>query len=69
MWIRCRDKDTGHEYDLDSRDARIRMEIVEVIEDYPLNEGRFPRPAKHRVSKAGNSIGRTSRRKQTKSEE
>lgn len=50
MWVRCRDRDTGHEYDLDDTDARVRRGVVEVLTDYPVNRGREPRPAKHRAA-------------------
>lgn len=54
-WVRCRDPDTGHEYDLSDRDARVRRSLVEVLTRYPRNAGTGarPRPAKHRVDKAG----------------
>jgi hypothetical protein len=49
-WVRCRDKDTGHEYDLSAEDPRVLEGVVEVLEDYPENSGLTaqPRPAKHR---------------------
>ena len=57
-WVRCRDPDTGHEYDLSDRDARVRRGLVEVLTRYPRNAGTGarPRPAKHRVDKAGRPI-------------
>lgn len=53
-WVRVRDKDTGHEYDLSARDSRVKHGVVEVLNDYPPNTGRSPRPAKHRTTKTGN---------------
>lgn len=56
-WLRCRDHDTGHEFDLHENDLRVRTGRVEVLEDYPPNTGSTarPRPAKHRTTKAGRS--------------
>lgn len=55
VWLRCRDKDTGHEFDLSPEDIRIADGSVEVLTDYPENSSSTarPRPAKHRVDKAG----------------
>jgi len=67
VWVRCRDRDTRHEYDLHEDDARVRDGRVEVLTDYPPNEGRDPRPAKHRVDITGNPMpARRPRRKNTK---
>lgn len=57
-WVRCRDRDTGHEYDLSDRDHRVRNNLVDVIKDYPPNTGSTarPRPAKHRTNKAGRPV-------------
>lgn len=52
-WVRCRDRDTGHEYDLSPNDLRVRDGRVEVLEDYPPNQTDRPRRAKHRIDKAG----------------
>lgn len=55
-WIWVRDKATGHHMDVDHRrvPALVRADAVEVIEDYPVNEGNDvgPRPAKQRVELA-----------------
>ena len=55
-WLRCRDRETGHEFDLAPEDIRIEEGTVEVLKDYPENssETAQPRAAKHRVDKAGN---------------
>lgn len=59
-WLRVRDNDTGHEYDVAEGDPRIGKSM-ELVKDYPPNSGRTatPRPPKHRVhkgaAKAGNS--------------
>lgn len=54
-WIRVRDKQTGHEYDVAPNAHAIRSGAVEVLADYPKNSGLTarPRPVKHRTSKAG----------------
>lgn len=54
-WLRVRDKQTGHEYDVAPNSAAIRSGAVEVLADYPKNSGLTarPRPAKHRTTKAG----------------
>lgn len=58
-WVRCRDRETGHEFDLQTEpilDYRLEKDLVEVLKDYPENTGltALPRAAKHRVDKAGN---------------
>lgn len=57
-WVRCRDRETGHEFDLSPEDIRIADDAVEVLKDYPPNTGLTaqPRPAKHRVDKAGQPL-------------
>ena len=50
VWVRCRDRDTGHEYDLHVSDARVRNNVVEVLASYPPNLTNRPRRAKHRIS-------------------
>lgn len=54
-WLRCRDRETGHEFDLAPEDIRIEQDTVEVLKDYPENSSAtaLPRAAKHRVDKAG----------------
>jgi hypothetical protein len=54
-WVRCRDRDTGHEFDLSPEDIRVQDGSVEVLKDYPENSGLTaqPRPAKYRVDKSG----------------
>jgi hypothetical protein len=54
-WVRCRDRDTGHEFDLSPEDIRVQDGSVEVLEDYPENASSTaqPRPAKYRVDKSG----------------
>lgn len=57
-WVRCRDRDTGHEFDLSPEDIRVQDGSVEVLEDYPENTGLTaqPRPAKYRVDKSGQPL-------------
>lgn len=57
-WLRCRDRETGHEFDLAPDDIRIAEDTVEVLKGYPENAGLTarPRPAKHRVDKAGQPL-------------
>jgi hypothetical protein len=57
-WVRCRDRGTGHEFDLSPEDLRVTDGSVEVLEDYPENAGLTaqPRPPKYRVDKAGKPI-------------
>lgn len=52
-WVRCRDRDTGHEYDLSEDDPRVRRGRVTVLRDYPENTRDSARPAKYRVRKNG----------------
>lgn len=54
-WIRVRDRDTGHEYDVNARDPRLRTGLWIILRNYPTNSGHgaMPRPAKHRVTKSG----------------
>lgn len=54
-WVRCRDRETGHEFDLQEQDIRIEENTVEVLKDYEPNESSTarPRPPKHRVGKDG----------------
>lgn len=57
-WLRVRDRDTGHEYDLHERDRRVRLGLVDVLPRYPPNTGASarPRPAKHRTDKSGRPV-------------
>lgn len=55
-WVRCRDRDTGHEYDLASTDPRVRDGRVIVLEHYPSNLRNAARRAKHRVRKDGKRV-------------
>lgn len=52
-WIRVRDNVTGDEFDVAERSVRPGMTV---IDDYPENTGRFPRPAKIRRDKDGNRV-------------
>lgn len=54
-WVRCKDPETGHEYDLSDRSIQVREGRVEVLENYPTNDSPTARPrrAKHRTTKAG----------------
>lgn len=57
-FIRVRDKDTGHEYDV--ADSAIDPKAHEILKDYPPNDTGLPRPAKHRVNaKAAKSAANT----------
>jgi hypothetical protein len=49
MFVRVRDKDTGHEYDV--WESSLDPQAHKVIEGYP--QSRTARPAKHRTTKAG----------------
>lgn len=51
-WIRCRDPQTGHEFDVLAHNTGRG---VEPIPGYPPNKGpnAAPRPAKHCTDKAG----------------
>lgn len=51
-WIRCKDPETGHEFDLSDEDLRVTDGSVEVIKDYPENTGLTaqPRAPKYHVS-------------------
>lgn len=54
-WVRCRDRGTGHEFDLSPDDIRVLDGSVEVLKDYPENKGLTAqaRAPKFRVDKAG----------------
>jgi hypothetical protein len=58
-WVRCRDLDTGHEFDLSPEDIRVQDGSVEVLKDYPENKGLTAqaRAPKFRVDKAGQPLG------------
>lgn len=55
-WVRVRDRDTGHEYDVAGTafDAELHTK-VNASKQYPdlYGPGARPRPAKHRVDLAG----------------
>jgi hypothetical protein len=57
-WIRVRDRDTGHEYDLHEESPLLGTAVVTVIEGYPEHSSSSaqPRPPKYRVDKAGQPI-------------
>lgn len=57
-WIRCRDRDTGHEFDLSDIDPRVVDGLVDVLDDYPENSGpdAGPRDQKYRVAKTGRPV-------------
>jgi len=56
-FVRVRDKDTGHEYDVVA--TAVDPEAHEVLKDYPPNLTGIPRPAKHRTDKAAASAPKT----------
>lgn len=62
-WVRCRDRDTGHEFDLSPEDIRVQDGSVDVLEDYPENTGLTaqPRAPKYRVDKAGKPADQTTK--------
>jgi hypothetical protein len=57
-WIRVKDRDTGHEFDLHEEDPRLGTSVVEVLKDYPANSSSTAqaRPPKYRVDKAGQPV-------------
>lgn len=59
-FVRVKDNESGHEYDLPERRARQLADrgAVTVLEDYEPNAGSTARarPPKYRVDKAGNPI-------------
>ena len=55
-WVRCRDRETGHEFDLSADDPRVRKGLVIVLRNYPENTRPYARKAKHRVRKSGKAI-------------
>ncbi|WBQ03023.1 hypothetical protein [Kribbella sp. CA-293567] len=60
-WIRVKDVDTGHEFDLHEEDPRLRGTAVEILKDYPENSSSTARARapKFRVDKAGKPVGPT----------
>ena len=49
-FVRVRDKDTGHEYDVVA--SAVDPEAHEILPDYPPNDTGYARPAKIRTDKA-----------------
>lgn len=62
-FVRVRDKDTGHEYDVAA--TAVDPAAHEVLKDYPPNLTGIPRPAKHRTDKAAKSAPTTARETRT----
>lgn len=60
-YVRVRDKDTGHEYDVVV--SAVDPAAHEVLKDYPANDTGQPRPAKHRTDKAAKPATTTARPK------
>ena len=50
QFVRVRDTSTGHEYDV--VESAVDLAAHEVLKDYPPNLTGYPRPAKHRTTKA-----------------
>lgn len=48
MFIRVRDKQTGHQFDLPEDHHLITQELVETLDDNRYPPAPKPRPAKHR---------------------
>lgn len=57
-WIRVKDPETGHEFDVAPNNVLLKNGKVEELEDYPPNEGTNARPraTKYRVDKAGQPL-------------
>lgn len=51
LYVRVKDNDTGHEYDVRARNVRPKLQTVIKSEEYPPSQTQ--RPAKHNVTKAG----------------
>ena len=58
-FVRVRDKDTGHEYDVAA--SAVDPKAHEVLTDYPPNLTGIARPAKHRTDKAAQPAPTTER--------
>lgn len=57
QFVRVRDNDTGHEYDV--VDTAVDDAAQTVLTDYPPNDTGIPRPPKHRTDKAGKTTATT----------
>ncbi len=64
-FVRVRDKDTGHEYDV--AEQAINPDAHLVLRGYPTSDRA--RPAKHRTDKAGRPVRRTAGRPATSEKE
>ena len=51
LYVRVKDKDTGHEYDV--RAGRVRPQFEDVIKSDEYPPSNTQRAAKHNVTKAG----------------
>lgn len=58
LFVRVKDKDTGHEYDV--RAGKVQPDLQTVVKDdlYPPSER--PRAPKHNVTKAGRPVTKES---------
>lgn len=52
QWVRVRDEDTGHEFDVRPQSIRPGRNLTELV-DYPPNRTSQPRSPKHAVAKDG----------------
>lgn len=59
-WVRVRDRSTRHEYDLPAGAVEAYGDAIEVLTDYPPNDGRgaLARPATVHTDKTGKPAAR-----------
>lgn len=69
-WIRCRDPETRHEFDLHEEDVRLADGSVELVKGYPKHSGLTaqPRPPKYHVRKDGKPATRAAQTAETAKE-
>lgn len=58
MYVRVRDKDTKHQFDVPEGDKRIGG-ALELVKKPHYAPSRYPRPPKYHLSLAGGSAGRS----------
>lgn len=58
MWVRVKDPGTGHEFDVPDGDPRIGP-LLDLLDSYRYPPAHQPRPPKHHVDLAGQSVTRT----------
>lgn len=58
MYVRVKDKSTGHEYDVRETSPLLAKDLVERVKDERYPPSRVPRPPKHHLNLAGHAASR-----------